>query len=163
MKYLAPLLFLLACRTAVPPQVATNTFDSTMVEVRERVDTLWMDGEILEIPVYIECDSTTNKPKPMSIKKAGKNVSASASLDKKGLLKIRCKEDSLMMVTRKLDSIVFRLRHQDKTITLPPVVTHTPYWFDVLFRWWALLTAIYIVWRNRAKLLSMLTRLPIKV
>ena len=109
MKYLAPLLLLLACRT-VPPQVTSDTMDSTMVEVRERVDTLWRAGEVVEIPVYIKCDSTTNKPIPFKIKKAGKNVSTSANLDKKGLLTVKCKEDSLMMVTKHLDSIVFRLR-----------------------------------------------------
>jgi len=158
MKYLPFLLLAFACRS-VAPTTTTNTMDSTMVEVRERVDTLWMDGEILEIPVYIECDSTTNKPKPIDIKKAGKNLSVNIGLDGKGLLKVKCKEDSLMMVTRKLDSIVFRLRHEDKTITLPPVVTHTPYWFDVLFRWWALVTAIILAWRFRSPAIALLKKL----
>jgi len=161
MKYLLPFFFIAACRS-VAPQVATNTMDSTMVEVRERVDTVYLAGEIVELPpIVIECDSTTNKPKPFKTKKVGKNVSASANL-KNGVLTVKCMEDSLMVVTKKLDSIVFRLRHEDKTITLPPVVTHEPWWFDVAFRWWALLTTLYIVWRNRTKLLSMLTRLPIR-
>jgi len=158
MRYLPLLLIVFACRS-VTPSTTTNTMDSTMVEVRERVDTLWMDGEILEIPVYIECDSITNKPKPMSIKKAGKNLSVNIGLNGKGLLRVKCKEDSLMMVTRKLDSIVFRLRHEDKTITLPPIVTHTPYWFDVLFRWWALITALYLAWTNRKGVISLLGKL----
>jgi len=158
MKYLAPLLFLLACRT-VQPTSNTNTMDSTMVEVRERVDTLWMDGEILEIPVYIECDSTTNKPKPMSIKKAGKNLSVNIGLDGKGLLKVKCKEDSLMEVVRQKDSIVNHLRTEKTIIQLPPVVTHTPYWFDVLFRWWALITALILAWRFRSPAIALLKKL----
>jgi len=159
MKYLPLLLLFFACRT-IPPSVSTNTMDSTMVEVRERVDTVYLAGEIVELPpIIIECDSTTNKPKPINIKKAGRNVSASVSLDKKGLLKVRCVEDSLMMVTKKLDSIVFRLRHQDKTVVLPPVVTHKPHWFDVVFRWWALLTALYLAWVNRKGVIGWLAKL----
>ena len=159
MKYTLAFLILFACKSVVPPQVTTNTMDSTMVEVRERVDTLWMAGEVLEVPVYIECDSLTNKPKPFKQKKVGKNVSATANLDKKGLLTLTCKEDSLMVVTKKLDSIVFRLRHEDKTITLPPVVTHTPHWFDIGFRWWALVTALYLAWTNRKGVVSLLGKL----
>jgi len=155
MRYLSFLLLVAACKS-VAPTTTTNTFDSTKVVVRERVDTLWMDGEILEIPVYIECDSTTNNPKPLSIKKAGKNLSVNIGLDGSGLLKVKCKEDSLIQVTKHLDSIVFRLRHEDKTITLPPVVTHTPYWFDVLFRWWALITALILAWKNRKLLLGLI-------
>lgn len=158
MKYLPLLLLFFACKTT-PPQVTSNTMDSTMVEVRKRVDTVYLAGEVVELPpIVIECDSATNKPKPLKQKKVGKNVSASANL-KNGVLTVRCKEDSLMVITKRLDSIVFRLRHEDITITPPPVVTHEPWWFDVLFRWWALITALALAWRYRKGAIGLLGKL----
>lgn len=158
MKYLPLLLLFAACRTAAPI-IQSEMKDSTSVKVTARVDTFWMPGEELRIPIYIKCDSVTNKPIPIRIKKAGKHVKVSVGLDGKGLLTVRCKDDSLMVVTKQLDSVVFRLRSDKKITQLPSVVTHTPYWFDVLFRWWALLTALLLVWRYRKGALTLLTRL----
>jgi len=158
MRYFIILLLAVACRS-VAPTTTTKTSDSTMVIVNTRVDTLYLPGEMVELPpIYIECDSTTNRPKPFVQKKSGKNVKLRAGLDRKGLLTINCKEDSLLQITKVLDSTIFRLRSEHKVVVMPPVVTHKPLWFDVMFRWWALITAAYLIWKNRTKLLGMLVR-----
>jgi hypothetical protein len=159
MKYL-PLIFLVfACRSVVPPS-SSSTFDSTMVETHSRIDTLYLPGEVVELPpIYIECDSTTNKPKPFTQTVDGKRIDLKSKLNNKGLLTVKCTCDSLATVVTLQDKEIFRLRQEKKVVVVPPKITHTPYWFDLLFRWWALITAIILLWKYRAGWLSLVKKL----
>jgi len=64
----------------------------------------------------------------------------------------------LMEVVTLQDKEIFRLRHEQKTIVIPPTVSHDPWWFDVLFRWWALISALVLAWRYRGGLLGVVKK-----
>jgi hypothetical protein len=131
-----------------------------MVETRARIDTLYLPGEVVDLPpIYIECDSLTNRPKPFTQTKDGKRVYVKAKLNGKGLLTVKCTCDSLATVVTLQDKEIFRLRQEKKVVVVPPKITHAPYWFDVLFRWWALITIIMVLWRYRAGWLGLLKKL----
>lgn len=98
-------------------RVITNTNDikdSVHVEYVTREVPVYIPGDTVTIIDQIECDSITNKPKPLTIKKKSGRSTLNLKVKSSGQLTASSTCDSLHYVITTLDKEVFRLRHEKK-------------------------------------------------
>ncbi len=126
---------IVACGGCKQPPMASikeTTTDSTHVSVREREEPFIIAGETVEVIRYIECDSVTNKPVPVTVEAKGKNAFTKTTIDKDGKLTTVGGCDSLRGVINAKDSIISRYR-QYKYEKVEPVIIYKTRIID----WWA--------------------------
>lgn len=75
--------------------------DSVSVIKEYSVDTVYLPGDSIEVEVLIECDSLTNKPKPIKRQIVKSQLHASIAIDTSGILQVKCKTDSLIQIINK--------------------------------------------------------------
>jgi hypothetical protein len=143
------LLLVCGCSRKVAPTTSTEVKDSVYVKETIRFDTLRIPGETIRVieEHFIECDSVTLKAKPKSKKYKGSRSSLTLTIDKNGTLKAESHCDSLERILALKDTEITRLKSEKKVITLPPVVTHEPRWYDIALRWIAFIALLFILIR----------------
>jgi hypothetical protein len=134
------------CTRKGAPSTTTVVIDSTRVEVKYRDVPVPVPGETVTITEYIECDSTTNKPKPKKFEARGEKAVVTGSIDEQGKLNVTGGCDSLTAIVKAQDSLIFRLKHEKKTIVEVQYLTRG---IDKFCRWFTgivlLLTTGYII------------------
>lgn len=116
----------------------TEVLDSLSVREVPRFIPVPIPGDTVEIERLIECDSTTNKPKPfIETKKSGRST-VTNKLDESGRLITRGSCDSLQLLVEAKDREIYRLRREKKTDETEYKKTG----FDKFTNWWFAITAI---------------------
>lgn len=127
-------------RKAVPATIEVR--DSIRTEIKYRDVPVPVPGEKVKVIEYIECDSVTNKPKPVSIKAKGKKAFVNVTIDKQGKLEATGGCDSLVAIIQAQDKEIFQLRHR-REVKIQKV--HEPRWYDIAARWISLFTLLGIL------------------
>jgi len=143
-------LGLLLMVSGCSPKVATGTTsevtDSTTTRYVPRIDTLYLPGEKVTLPpVYIECDSITNKPIPKKISGSNGRAHVGVVIDATGKLTATGSCDELKKIVQLMDKEIYRLRHEKKIIVPPPVIVYKTHWYDVPSRFISIITLIVLV------------------
>lgn len=137
---------MVGCSRKAAPATTTVVVDSTRVEIRYRDVPVPVPGETVTIIEQIECDSLTNKPKPKEFKAKGTKAVVTGKIDEQGNLNVTGGCDSLTAIIQAMDSLIFRLKHEKKTIEEKEYVTRN---IDKFCRWFTgialLLTTGYII------------------
>jgi hypothetical protein len=136
------------------PKISTHTTstvtDSTSSKITVRLDTVRLPGDTVTLINYIECDSVTNKPKPVKFNAKSGKAHVSVKVDATGQLTATGGCDSLEAVVKAYDKELFRYRHENKK----EVVTRTEFKtrdVDIFCRWF---TGIVLVLLTVAALLK---------
>lgn len=103
----------------LPIQSSTVVTDSTFVTEVIRIDSIVIPGDSIPFEVFIECDSITNKPKPLLFSTKSGRAFIEIRLDSAGMLEGICKADSLLKVVESQNQIITRLRFEKKTVVIP--------------------------------------------
>lgn len=122
-------------RRTVPS--TTTVKDSLIVKEVPRLVEVKVPGDTVTVTDYIECDSTTNKPKPKNIRASNGKAHVSVAVADDGKLTAFGGCDSLKAVISALDREVYHLRYEHKT---EPVIIYRVHWYDKVCRWIAGLT-----------------------
>ena len=112
---------------------ATRT-DSLVSRLVERLDTVYLPGDSVTFIEYLDCDTATNKPKPVIIEGRSNQARVSVAIGTGGQAKITCLCDSLREVVKVYDKELFRLRHESK-VTVKTVVEYRTRQIDIVGRW----------------------------
>lgn len=129
------LIVTVGCGRKIMPSVTTEVKDSIVIKEVPRYIFVDVPGDTVKVPpIVIECDPTTNKPKPF--KTAGKSgrASASATLNDKGELIIVTACDSLHKVVQVMDKELYHYRHESKS-EIKPVIEYKTRKIDIICRW----------------------------
>jgi uncharacterized protein YcfL len=124
---------------------STEVKDSVHVEYIPRMVEVKVPGEKVTVTKYIECDSVTNKPKPIDIAATKGKAHVAVVIDKEGQLTANSECDSLTELIKVLDQKITRLKSEKQTVVLPPEIVYKTYWFDVPARFISLLTLLIII------------------
>lgn len=153
----------LGCKVAAPATSVKEWADSTRTEkdstwfVAEATsDTIYLPGDTIVIDHIIECDSITNKPKEFKSKTIGKNGRLELSL-KNGLLMVKSKYDSAVLLIQKNEKEIYILRkslltinnHKEETKTVVDYKTH---WYDIWARWIAVAVVLFLLIKTIIKI-----------
>ena len=137
------LLVAASCGRRAVPSVTTKVTDSTYVSEVPRIVEVKIPGYKLGIRTIIECDSNTNKPKPLQIEKHAAE---------RAHLAVQVTGQSELIVDSRCDSLVEEIEVRDKLITrlqtksTDTVHVETEYktrQIDIVCRWIAGGTALY--------------------
>ena len=108
--------------------------DSLVSRLVERLDTVYLPGDSVTFIEYLDCDTATNKPKPVVIEGRSNQARVSVAIGTGGRAKITCLCDSLREVVKIYDKELFRLRHESKA-TVKTVVEYRTRKIDIIGRW----------------------------
>lgn len=103
-----------ACNRHLPHTMVK--VDSTYVVEKVRYDTVTVPGDSVPFEVLIECDSTTNMPRPVTFVREGKRASVTLELDSTGIMRGMGRCDSAFQVLELRDREIHRLRSELRTI-----------------------------------------------
>jgi hypothetical protein len=109
---------------------STNVTDTTTIREIIRYDTIRTPGDTIRISELIECDSITNKPKPITIRERVGRATASVTINNQGQLQVQASCDSLENIIRIMDKEIFRLRHETKTVYYEKKPSKFKQWID---------------------------------
>jgi len=147
----ASIVIALIALSSCSKRVITSTSevkDSVRVEYVPRDVPVYIPGDTVTVTDWIECDSVTNKPKPITIKKKAGRTTLNLKVKSTGQLSASSSCDSLTQIITVLDKEVFRLRHEKVVKTEPIYKTRK---IDKICRWFSgvvlLLIIIYIILR----------------
>jgi hypothetical protein len=113
------LIWLSSCSRRVITQTVEHTIiDSVYVTLKPRDTTIYIPGDTVRITDIIECDSITNKPKPINISSRSGRAQAQVQITADGRLNILAHCDSLEQVITVMDKEIFRLRQEKRTINV---------------------------------------------
>lgn len=122
--------------------VDTQEKDSVHVKVITRDVEVKVPGEKVFITKYIKCDSAGNVT-PIDIEKRGDNVTARVKIDTDGKLEADCGTDTLMLLLKAQDSIIFRLKQTSRR-EIKIVPEYRSYWYDKIARPIALIAIVLV-------------------
>lgn len=133
MKYLITILaivVLFGCsRKTVSTTSITTEKDSTYVKETPRDVEVKIQRDTVTITEYIECDSVTNKPKPISIKKTSTRASIKIDIAPDGQLTATSGCDSLKTIIQALDKEIHRVTQKEtKETTVTDKGRVFPWW-----------------------------------
>jgi hypothetical protein len=145
-KYPALIALIVVSLSSCSPRVISSheVTDTTSVAVKERIVEVAVPGETVYITDWIECDTTTNKPKPVEIKAKGKRAKASVVIWSSGEMRISGGCDSLQERVTVMDKEIFRLRQEKKVIVKTEYKVHK---IDIINRWIVGCLLLYIIGR----------------
>jgi hypothetical protein len=130
------LLLLVAsgCSRKITSGVTTIVRDSLIVKEVPRIVEKFIPGQTVFVKEYIECDSTTNKPKPKNISASNGKAKVTVSVKADGTLTASGGCDSLKALIEVRDK---EIEHIRSTNTTKDNIRyeHEPYWFDIAARW----------------------------
>lgn len=128
------LLVAAGCGRKSVPSVTTTVSETTHEREIPRVVDVSIPGYQLGVKTVIECDSTTNKPRPLSITKTtdDRRASLEVRVTDEAELIADCKEDSLTREIEVRDREITRLKQTEKTVEVPVYRTRQ---IDVVCRW----------------------------
>ncbi|HMG90761.1 MAG TPA: hypothetical protein VK589_11900 [Chryseolinea sp.] len=118
-------------------RVITNSSDvkdSVHIEYVTREVPVYIPGDTVTTIEWIECDSTTNKPKPLTVKKKSGRATLNLKVKSTGQVIASSSCDSLHKVITTLDKEVFRLKHERKN-TFEVKTEFKTRRIDVICRW----------------------------
>ena len=165
-KYLLVLgvVVLVGCRSNGPvPADYTTVTDSTTLQVRDRVEAIKLPGAVFTTELEILCDPITMLPyindpgKPQEAKDYGINDAEFEALLEGSRLKISYIQDSLTHLVMLKDSIINRLRNQEKS-THEVIYEHQPKWYDKPSYAVTLLTLLYVLYQSRGAILKLIRK-----
>lgn len=138
MKYLITILsivVLFGCsRKTVSTTSVTTVKDSTYVKEVPREVEIIIERDTVTVTEYIECDSVTNKPKPMKIKKSSTRASIDINISADGKLIATSECDSLNALIEVRDREIHRLTQKETKETTTTVKGRIiPWWGWMLF------------------------------
>lgn len=145
-RHLALVALIITAMSSCSPRVISSqeVTDTTHVEVKERIVEVPVPGETVYITDWIECDTTTNKPKPIEIKAKGRKAKAHVIIKSTGELKVSGGCDSLQEKVTVMDKEIFRLRQEKKVIVQTEFKVHK---IDIINRWIVGCLLLYIIGR----------------
>jgi hypothetical protein len=108
------LLMVVGCNRKGVPSTTTIVTDSTYVKEVPRYVEIKIPGDTVTVTEYIECDSATLKPKPVTIKAKNNRAALAVNIKATGELTATGSCDSLKDVIQVMDKEIFRLRHEKK-------------------------------------------------
>lgn len=136
-------LIILSCRSTTT--ITNESLDSTFMSETIRRDTVYIKGDsVVMAGVIIECDSVTNLPKPIAIRRSTSRAKVSVVVDRTGKLTATGGCDSLQAIIEARDKEIYRLRTRLTTVTKPP--EYKTRWIDKACRFFtALVIAVSVV------------------
>lgn len=146
MMILLVLLFVLLLFSC-SPKVITNTSevkDSVRIEYVPREVVVQLPGDSVEVIKWIECDSTTNKPKPVTIKAKSDRSRLKIRIKASGELTAVSSCDSIKQVVTLLDKEIFRLRHESSK-KVEVVTQYKTRRLDIICRWYAGISLLSLI------------------
>lgn len=121
------------------PPVTTREVVRDSIIIREivRRDTVWVQGDTVRIAgVTIECDSVTNRPKPLRIARKRGGAALSLTISPRGALEVTGACDSLKTIVEERDREIQKLSSREETRTVTEYKTRT---IDIICRWFSAL------------------------
>ncbi len=130
------LMLVVACSPkTVSTTTSTTVKDSTYTKEVARKDTVTDPADSVFVYKYIECDQATNKPKPFTEKVKSGKLSAEVSVDNKGQLKVKCKEDSLQHIIQLMDKEIFNKHIEIEKIKSVAIEYKVPKFYKWCLYW----------------------------
>lgn len=140
-------LLLVLLLSSCSPKVITTTSevkDSVRVEYVPREVLVQLPGDTVQVVQWIECDSTTNKPKPFTVKAKSSRSKLNLKVNSSGELTATASCDSLQQIVNVLDKEVFRLRHESSK-NVEVVTQYKTRRIDIICRWYAGLSVLMLI------------------
>lgn len=133
MRYLIiifSIVALFSCsRKTVSTTSVTTEKDSTYVKEISRDVEVKIERDTVTITEFIECDSVTNKPKPIKIKKSSTRASINIDISSDGKLTATSECDSLNAIIEVKDREIHRLTQKEtKETTITDKTRRFPWW-----------------------------------
>jgi hypothetical protein len=125
-------------RKTVSTTTVTTEKDSTYVREIPRNMEVKIERDTVTITEYIECDSVTNKPKPMKIEKHSTRASIDINIDQDGKITATSECDSLNAIIEVKDREIYRLTLKE---TKETTVTEK----GRVFPWWGWLLVGFLL------------------
>jgi hypothetical protein len=133
MKYIALTILLLTFTTCSKKlHTSSSVKDSTYIELKPRIVIREIPGATVSTSTIIECDSLTNKPKPLTIRAKDKRASVRLVVKSDGTADITGDCASLRDSIEVLDKIISRLREEKSNEVRIEYKTRK---IDIVCRW----------------------------
>jgi hypothetical protein len=146
MKYFLIVLALftaMACGRKTLPTVTTVIKDSIVIKETPRFVDVLVPKDSTVIIGVIECDSLTNKPKPVKRRAHNGRATSSLTIDNNGKYKVIGECDSLKKVIEVRDREIVKM-HNEKTQRVE-YRDKPPTKFQKFCLWWTILTILSMV------------------
>lgn len=132
-------------KTVAPSITKTVVKDSIITREVPRIVEVVVPGETVTVTKYIECDSVTNKPKPieLKVKTANSKASVSVKVDSTGLMTATGGCDSLKLALQAMDRELFHYKHEKTEIKEPQVIYKTRS-IDIFCRWFSAIVLVLL-------------------
>lgn len=108
------LLVVAGCSRKAAPSITSEVRDSIIIQYVPRTVEVKLPGDTVTLTEYIECDSVTNKPKPVKFNVHSKRAKVKVEIDSEGKLTATGGCDSLKGVIQLLDKEILRLRSEKR-------------------------------------------------
>jgi hypothetical protein len=143
------LVVVAGCSSRVAPSISTKVEvrDSIVYQEVPRIVEVKVPGEKVTITKYIECDSVTNKPKPVEIKvkSAKSKASVSVKVDSTGLMTATGGCDSLKLALEVMDKELFHYKHEKSdTKEVKPQIIYKTLTIDIFCRWFSAIVLVVL-------------------
>ena len=145
------MLMLAGCKSSQPAQHDTIIRDSISYVERYHTDTVSIPGDTLTLTAWIECDSITNKPKPVNSRSGSSRGSASITIDANGRLQADVILNLYKAQVQRLTKELYRAQ-QEKELIIEVKTEYKTRRIDIFCRWVAgfslLIFALYTLKKN---------------
>jgi hypothetical protein len=127
------LVVVVGCSSRVAPSTTTDTKtivrDSIITREVPRIVTVKVPGEKVVVKEYIDCDSSTNKVKPKTIRARSHSAIVDVTFSSDGSVTASGGCDSLQAVVTAMDKTIYHLKHQStekyKEVVKPQLIYRT--------------------------------------
>jgi hypothetical protein len=139
------LVLVVGCSSRVAPSISTKEKVRDSIVVREvpRIVEVVVPGETITVTKYIECDSVTNKPKPVELIVKSVKSKVTLKVDSTGLMTATGGCDSLKLALQAMDRELFHYKHEKTEIKEPQVIYKTRS-IDIFCRWFSAIVLVLL-------------------
>ena len=143
-------LVLASCKCNQVTQRDTTTRDSISYVERFHTDTVSIPGDTITLTAWIECDSITNKPKPVTGRSGSSRGSATVTVDSSGKLMANVILNQYKAQVQRLSKELFRAR-QEREVVVEVRTKYKTRTIDIYCRWFTgislLVGILWVLWQ----------------
>lgn len=145
------LLVVVGCSRKAVPSITTEVRDSIIVKEVPRLVEVPVPGATVTVREYIECDSTTNKPKPKRIEGSNGRANVRTEIKADGSFESTGGCDSLLVLVEAMDTEIRHL-HSEKSKEVQVVTEYKTRGIDTFCRWFTCIAVVLVILRGFYKL-----------
>jgi len=138
------LLVVVACGRKAVPSITTEVRDSIVIKEVPRLVEVKVPGETVIVRETVECDSTTNKPKPKRIEAASGRAKALVDIKADGSAEVMGGCDDYLTTIAAMDTEIRQLR-TEKSKEVRVVTQYKTRGIDIFCRWFTCIVVVLVI------------------